>query len=232
MHKKSVLLVEDEAPIRAMLRHALSREDFIVYEADSVHSARLALADHRPDLILLDWLLPGGESGIDFAVKLRRDESLGDIPVILLTARAAEEDKVRALESGADDYITKPFSPRELVARIHAVLRRATPGDKEGKVRAGRITLDKEAHLFWCDDEHEIHLGPTEYKMLELFILAPERAFSRSQLLDRIWGHGSYVEDRTVDVHVRRLRQALMPYQLQAYIKTVRGVGYRFSSKT
>lgn len=210
-----------------MLQQVLSRANFVVHQADSVNSGRMQIAELRPDLILLDWMLPD-MSGTAFAKELRQQESLQDIPIIMLTARSAEEDKIRGLECGADDYITKPFSPRELIARIHAVLRRINPIKANGTLSAGRITIDNNAYLVHCDDQ-QVPMGLTEYKLLLFFMNHQNKAYSRSQILDRVWQQGEYIEDRTIDVHIRRLRKALQPFGLDDYLQTIRGVGYRFS---
>ena len=182
--------------------------------------------DHSPDLVLLDWMLPD-LSGLELARALRRDQATRDLPIIMLTARAAEDDKVMGLESGADDYLTKPFSARELVARIQALLRRAAGADGEA-LAVGGLKLDPASHRVSAEGA-EVTLGPTEYRLLKFFMSQPERVFSRAQVLDRVWGGNVYIEERTVDVHIRRLRKALAPHGCDAYIQTVRGSGYRFS---
>jgi two-component system, OmpR family, phosphate regulon response regulator PhoB len=227
MTEKSVLVVEDESAIREMIALSLKRAGFDAREAADSGSARRAIADRVPDLILLDWMLPD-VSGIELARALRRDENSRDIPIIMLTARADEDDKVRGLESGVDDYITKPFSSRELVARINAVLRRAGPEGGEEILKAGKLTLNEASHRVTADDA-AVNLGPTEFRLLRYLMSRPERVFSREQLLDRVWGGNVYVEERTVDVHIRRLRKALEPSGTDRYIETVRGAGYRFS---
>lgn len=226
MSARKVLIVEDEAAIRQMIAFNLSRAGFEVDEAESCSAARVRIADARPDLVLVDWMLPDA-SGLELTRSLRRDEASRDLPVIMLTARAQESDKVMGLEGGADDYITKPFSPRELLARINAVLRRAGP-DEESVLVAGKLRLDPASHRVWVG-EAEVSLGPTEYRLLKFLLQHPERVFSRGQLLDKVWGQNVYVEERTVDVHVRRLRQALEPYGADGYVHTVRGAGYRLS---
>jgi len=198
-----------------------------VIEADDCQSARVQVADHRPDLILLDWMLPD-TGGVEFARSLGRDEMTRDIPIIMLTARTTEDDKVRGLDSGVDDYITKPFSARELTARIRAVLRRAAPDAGSDEVSAGHLTLNLASHRVLADGR-PVELGPTEYRMLKFFMTHQDRVYSRSQLLDQVWGGGVYVEERTVDVHVLRLRKALAPFDCDKFIQTVRGAGYRFS---
>ncbi|MBF0471958.1 MAG: phosphate regulon transcriptional regulator PhoB [Gammaproteobacteria bacterium] len=227
MLHKLILVIEDELAIRKMLKQILSKEDFTVSEAESVTEARQCMADYRPDLIILDWMLPD-VSGIEYARELRKDETYKEIPIIMLTAKVSEEERVKGLESGADDYIVKPFSPRELVARIHAVMRRASPIPVESELTAGRIKVNLHAYVVSCDGK-KIPLGLTEYKILCFFINNQNRVFSRTQLLDRVWDRGGYIEERTVDVHITRLRKAFSPYGVDKYFKTVRGVGYRFT---
>jgi len=228
MSDNTILVVEDEVAIRDMIGMSLERAGFRWLAADSVEEARTLLADNAPDLMLLDWMLPGA-SGLDFARQLRRDDSTRDLPVIMLTARDAEEDMIRGLEGGVDDYLTKPFSTRELVARIKTVLRRAGGGD-EAPVSIGPLTLEPSSHRVRAGKE-KIELGPTEFRLLQFFMRHPERVFAREQLLDRVWGRNVYIDDRTVDVHIRRLRKALEPHDAAGLIQTVRGAGYRFSSQ-
>ena len=209
-----------------MIAFHLSRAGFGVVEAEDCKQARTILADQRPDLALIDWMLPD-MSGLELTRLLKRDKDFEDLAVIMLTARADEHDKVVGLEGGADDYITKPFSPRELVARIKAVLRRSKTSNVE-TTQAGGITIDAAAHRVMVDG-NEVHLGPTEYRLLQYLMTHADRVYSRNQLLDRVWGANVYVEERTVDVHVRRLRKALTEYGVQHHIQTVRGAGYRFS---
>lgn len=227
MTEKSVLVVEDETAIREMIAFNLKRAGFAAREAADSAAARRAIADRVPDLILLDWMLPD-VSGIELARALRREELSRDIPIIMLTARADEDDKVRGLDSGVDDYITKPFSSRELIARINAVLRRASPEGADEVLEAGKLSLNAASHRVIADGAG-VELGPTEFRLLRFFMGRPERVFSRAQLLDRVWGGSVYVEERTVDVHIRRLRKALEPSGSDLYIQTVRGAGYRFS---
>lgn len=229
MSDKHILVVEDESSIREMLRFALQREGFNVAEAGDVQSARVKIADQRPDMMLLDWMLPG-VSGIEFARELKTHANFRDIPVIMLTARAEEEDKVRGLNLGCDDYVSKPFSFPELIARIQAVLRRAAPGGEEERVAVGALEVDAASHRVTARGE-AVKLGPTEYRLLHFFVSHPERVYTREQVLDRVWGQNVYVEERTVDVHIRRLRKALAPHGCDAMIQTVRGTGYRFSEK-
>lgn len=229
MARKTILIVEDEKPIREMVAFALGRAGYDLVEAGDVSEAFEQLSHKLPDLVLLDWMLPGA-SGIEFARRMKRDELTRDVPIVMLTARGEEEDKVSGLEAGADDYITKPFSPRELMARIKAVLRRASPDGEGGVIEVAGLRLDSESHRV-TGGSVDIEIGPTEFRLLTFFMTHPERVFSRTQLLDRIWGRNAYVEERTVDVHILRLRKALMPSGFDALIQTVRGVGYRLSSK-
>ncbi len=229
MSSKRILIVEDEQPIREMIGFALGSMGYEIDEAGDSRQAQTAIANQRPDLILLDWMLPG-VSGIDLARRLKKEELTREIPIIMLTARAEEEDKVHGLESGADDYITKPFSPRELVARIKAVLRRGGPAGEDEMLSANGLNLDTASHRVTSNGAN-VEIGPTEYRLLEFFMSHPERVYSRSQLLDRVWGSNVYVEERTVDVHIRRLRKALEPYGHEGMIQTVRGAGYRFSTR-
>ncbi|MCB1825765.1 MAG: phosphate regulon transcriptional regulator PhoB [Candidatus Competibacteraceae bacterium] len=227
MNAKHILIVEDEQPIREMISFALAGVGYEVREAADARQAQAAISDRLPDLILLDWMLPG-ISGIDFARRLKKEDLTRELPIIMLTARAEEEDKVQGLESGADDYITKPFSPRELVARIRAVLRRGGPAAEDEILHANGLSLDLASHRVSAGDAL-LEVGPTEYRLLEFFMSHPERVYSRGQLLDRVWGSNVYVEERTVDVHIRRLRKVLEPHGYEAMIQTVRGAGYRFS---
>jgi two-component system phosphate regulon response regulator PhoB len=222
------LSVEDETPIREMIAYHLGRAGFETFEAADCRTARELLVDERPDLALVDWMLPD-MSGLELTRLLKRDADNDDLAIIMLTARADEFDKVAGLESGADDYITKPFSPRELVARIQAVLRRSGVGEGE-TIRAGVLELDAAGHRVMANGR-EVRLGPTEYRLINFLITHPDRVYSRTQLLDRVWGANVYVEERTVDVHVRRLRKALAEEDADNYIQTVRGAGYRFSTR-
>lgn len=229
MSGKNILIVEDEKPIREMVGFSLGRAGFAVTEAGDISEAFECLAHQLPDLILLDWMLPGA-SGLELARRLKRDELTRDVPIIMLTARGEEEDKVTGLEAGADDYITKPFSPRELQARIRAVLRRSSSEDESGIVRIEGLELDTESHRVNAN-QVPVDMGPTEFRLLEFFMTHPERVYSREQLLDRVWGRNSFVEERTVDVHILRLRKALSPSGYESMIQTVRGAGYRLSSR-
>lgn len=227
MEDKHILVVEDEDPIREMLRFNLEREGFRVSEAASAQAARLAIADRRPDLMLLDWMLPG-VSGIELARELKADQTTRDLPVIMLTARVEEDDRVRGLNLGCDDYVTKPFSTSELMARIRAVLRRTLPGGPDERIEIGGLLIDSASHRVSANG-NQIKLGPTEYRLLEFLVSHPERVYRREQILDRVWGRNVYVEERTVDVHIRRLRKALTAHGYDGFIQTVRGSGYCFS---
>ncbi len=229
MSAKQILVVEDERPIREMIAFGLRRAGFEVREAADARAGRAELANKRPDLLLVDWMLPD-TSGLEFTRALKRDRETREVPVIMLTARAEEGDKVAGLEGGADDYITKPFSPRELLARINAVLRRTTPAEGTERIDIEGLVLDQTSQRV-SSGERTVALGPTEYRMLAFFMTHPERVYSREQLLDRVWGGNVYVEERTIDVHIRRLRKALEEFGYDRLIQTVRGSGYRFSSR-
>jgi len=228
MSSKTVLIVDDEAPIREMIAVALEMADYRVLEAENAQTGHAMALDQKPDLILLDWMMPG-TSGIELARRLKREEATAEIPIILLTAKGEEDNKVQGLEAGADDYITKPFSPRELVARLKAVLRRATPPGIEEAIEVDGLRLDPSSHRV-TSHGGALEIGPTEYRLLQFFMTHQERAYTRSQLLDQVWGGNVYVEERTVDVHIRRLRKALGEAH-QHRVQTVRGTGYRFSTR-
>ena len=228
MNVKRILIVEDEHPIREMLGFALSDAGFETDEAIDAQQAQAMITEQRPDLILLDWMLPG-QSGLDYARHLRRDNLTREIPIIMLTARAEEQNCIRALKSGVDDYMTKPFSPRELIARIEAVLRRGGPTTHDDVLEAQGLKMNTASHRVSADNV-TLNIAPTEYQLLKFFMSNPDRVYSRSQLLDRIWGGNIYVEERTVDVHIRRLRKALKPQGYDGLIQTVRSAGYRFST--
>jgi two-component system phosphate regulon response regulator PhoB len=225
----SILVVDDEPAIRELIRAALRKGGFNCIEASTVAEARDAIIAAPPELILLDWMLPG-RSGLEFASELRQDTLTRGIPIIMITARTEELDKVRGLNTGADDYITKPFSPLELLARIRAVLRRTAPAHSGEAVEFEGLRMDPNSPRVTAA-EHPVKLGPTEFRMLQYFMNHPERVTSRGQLIDNVWGSNAYVEDRTVDVHVRRLRAALEPSGHDRLIQTVRGAGYRFSTQ-
>ncbi|MGH8455614.1 MAG: phosphate regulon transcriptional regulator PhoB [Stenotrophobium sp.] len=229
MSGRLILVVEDENAIREMVRFALTRAEFRVTEAADAPEARLRLAEERPDLILMDWMMPG-ISGIELTRELKAGTNTKDIPVIMVTARAEEEDRVRGLNIGCDDYVSKPFSFPELIARIQAVLRRSLPGGEEEKLTVSYLEVDVASQRVTAKGE-PVKLGPTEYKLLHFFVSHPERVYTREQVLDRVWGQSVYVEERTVDVHIRRLRKALEPHGCEQLIQTVRGTGYRFSER-
>jgi len=229
MSAKTILIVDDEAPIREMVVMALEMAGFHCLEAADALQAHAAIIDHKPDLVLLDWMMPE-VSGIELARRLKRDEMTREIPIIMLTAKAEEDHKIKGLETGADDFITKPFSPRELIARLKAVLRRSgAVTSEEGLIRVNGLTLDPVGQRVSVDDTL-VDMGPTEYRLLKFFMTHQERAYTRSQLLDQVWGGNVYVEDRTVDVHIRRLRKAIGS-DYERFVQTVRGTGYRFSTK-
>lgn len=229
MSTETILIVDDEAAIREMIATTLELADFRILEAENALQAHQRVVDERPDLVLLDWMLPG-VSGIELTRRLKRDESTREIPIILLTAKSDEDNKILGLDVGADDYITKPFSTRELLSRIRAVLRRSNGKVAEQAIEVDGLVLDPVSHRVTANDK-PVDMGPTEYRLLEFFMGHPERAYSRAQLLDQVWGGNVYVEDRTVDVHIRRLRKALEPAGLDRLVQTVRGTGYRFSTK-
>jgi two-component system, OmpR family, phosphate regulon response regulator PhoB len=223
-----ILLVEDEPAIQELLAFNVTQCGFQAIPANDAGSALAQIGRELPDMILLDWMLPG-TSGIELARRLRSEQRTRNIPIIMLTARTDERDKVLGLESGADDYITKPFSPRELMARIRAVLRRRAPEMSDETVSAEGLELSPTTHRVTANGE-QVELGPTEFRLLHFFMTHAERVYSRSQLLDQVWGDHVFVEERTVDVHIRRLRQALEPSSMDRLVQTVRGSGYRFSN--
>jgi two-component system phosphate regulon response regulator PhoB len=225
--KKHVLIVEDEAGIREMIAFVLRRAEFEPILAEDTTEAQQCIMEQVPDVILLDWMLPG-MSGIDYARRLRREKLTRDIPIIMLTARGEEDDRVHGLEVGADDYLIKPFSNRELVARLRAVLRRSGQFGDDEVIEQGNLRIDTASHRIHADGK-AVNMGPTEYRLIHFFMTHPERVYSRGQLLDHVWGGNVYVEERTVDVHIRRLRKSLADQGCDAYIQTVRGAGYRFS---
>ncbi|WP_421794017.1 phosphate regulon transcriptional regulator PhoB [Hydrocarboniphaga effusa] len=229
MPNKLILVVEDEAPIREMLKFALERADYNVALASGASEARLRIAETQPDLILMDWMMPGA-SGIEFSRELKNNATTRDVPIIMVTARVEEEDKVRGLNTGCDDYVSKPFSFPELIARIQAVLRRATPGGEEETLSVAGLEVNAASQRVTAKGE-PVRLGPTEYRLLHFFVSHQDRVYTREQVLDRVWGQSVYVEERTVDVHIRRLRKALEPHGFDGMIQTVRGTGYRFSEK-
>ncbi|NEX21235.1 phosphate regulon transcriptional regulatory protein PhoB [Thiorhodococcus mannitoliphagus] len=226
----TILVVDDEPDIREVMRFALESSAFRVMEAGHADDARKFLSQESPDLILLDWMLPG-RSGLELAQQLKQNPKTKALPIIMVSARGEEEDRVRGLDTGADDYIAKPFSPREMVARVKAVLRRSQPEEQDQEIEIGGLRIDNISHRVTAESE-PVDVAPTEYRLLHFFMTHADRAFSRSQLLDHVWGDQVYVEERTVDVHVRRLRKALEPSGHDRLLQTVRGVGYRFSDKT
>lgn len=227
MSKFTVLLVEDEDAIREMLVVILEQVGLRVIAVASAEEGQVALADNLPDLILLDWMLPG-ISGVEWARRIKKDEACKALPIILLTARGEEEDKVSGLDCGADDYITKPFSPKELIARIKAVLRRTGKSSESALIVAGDLILDTEQHRLSIA-EKQLEVSPTEFRLMLFFMTHPDKVYSRTQLLDQVWGRSVYIEERTVDVHIRRLRKILTEHERENLVQTVRGFGYRFS---
>ena len=222
----TILVVEDEPAIQELLAVNLKHNGFLVVRAGSAEDADAAIRAALPDLLILDWMLPG-QSGVSLAKRLRSDERTRELPIIMLTARVHEEDKVLGLEAGADDYITKPFSPKELVARVRAVLRRRMPHLAGEVVEIGKLSLNPATHRVMAGGL-PVELGPTEFRLLLFFMSHTERVYSRAQLLDEVWGDHVFIEERTVDVHIRRLRAALEPTGEDSRIETVRGAGYRF----
>ena len=226
--QKRILIVDDEPAIREMVAFALRRADYEPLQAADAREARLAIGERVPDLILLDWMLPG-TTGLELARRLRRDDLTREVPIIMLTARGEENDRVSGLEAGVDDYVSKPFSARELLARIKAVMRRSGGDDAQGNVEMAGLRIDGAAQRVFANGE-PVRMGPTEYRLLHFFLTHPDRVYSRAQLLDHVWGGNVYVEERTVDVHIRRLRKTLEASGLDALVQTVRGTGYRFSA--
>ena len=231
MSAKKVLVVDDEASIREMLKLALEISDFECLEAADIHEAYRLIIDESPDMVLLDWMLPGG-SGIELLRRLKKKDATQALPVIMLTAKTHEDNVVQGLEVGADDYITKPFAPKELIARMKAILRRSSSEEAGSELRVGELVLEIDSRRVMLSQK-ALEMGPTEFKLLHFFMSHPERAYSRAQLLDRVWGANVYVEERTVDVHIRRLRKALQAGDptYADLIQTVRGTGYRFSPR-
>lgn len=225
----NILVVEDESAIQELLTLNLTQAGHNAMRALSAEQAKLLMQETQPDLIILDWMLPG-ISGIEFARRLKADEFTKQIPIIMLTAKGEEPDKIRGLEAGADDYVTKPFSPRELLARVKAVLRRRAPQMTDDPIEVKGLKLDPVTHRV-TGNNITLDLGPTEFRLLHYLMSNPERVHSRVQVLDKVWGDRVFVEDRTVDVHIRRLRKALAESGHEDMIQTVRGVGYRFSSQ-
>ena len=227
MSNFNILVVEDEDAIRGMLMMVLEQAGFMPIAAADAEDAQKILDDKLPDLILLDWMLPG-ISGAEWARRLKKEAQYQEVPIILLTARGEEEDKVRGLEIGADDYMTKPFSPKELIARIRAVLRRSGKAQGQPQIVMGDLILDTEQHRLSINDR-PVEVSPTEFRLMHFFMTHPNKVYSRSQLLDQVWGRSVYIEERTIDVHIRRLRKILEEYGREDVVQTVRGFGYRFS---
>jgi two-component system phosphate regulon response regulator PhoB len=227
MSNFTILVVEDEDAIRGMLIMILEQAGFLALAATDAEDAQKHLDESSPDLILLDWMLPG-ISGVEWARRLKKEPIYREIPIILLTARGEEEDKVRGLEIGADDYVTKPFSPKELVARIRTVLRRSGKIQGQAQIIIGDLTLDTEQHRLSIGDR-QLEVSPTEFRLMHFFMTHPDKVYTRTQLLDQVWGRTVYIEERTIDVHIRRLRKILEEYGREDLVKTVRGFGYRFS---
>jgi two-component system phosphate regulon response regulator PhoB len=234
MAEAKILIVEDEPAIKDMIAITLDLAGFASITAESAQQAHIVVVDSRPDLILLDWMLPGG-SGIELARRLKRDELTENIPIIMLTAKASEDNKVQGLNAGVDDYVTKPFSPRELVARIKAVLRRSNGKQPDKVLRVYDLQLDPASHRLTIEDQ-PVEMGPTEFRLLKFFMTHQEKVFSRNSIQDQVWGGNVYLDERTIDVHIRRLRKALSAVEDSSIdyaklIQTVRGAGYRFSVK-
>ena len=234
MSDPTILIVDDEPAIRDMIGITLDLAGFNSMSAETAHQAHVAIVDSRPDLVLLDWMLPGG-SGIELARRLKRDELTSTLPIIMLTAKTSEDNKVQGLDVGVDDYVTKPFSPRELVARIKAVLRRSSGNQQDKVIRVFDLQLDPSSHRVTIE-EQPVDMGPTEFKLLKFFMSHQEKVFSRDHIQDQVWGGNVYLEERTIDVHIRRLRKALSSIEKTSInyarlIQTVRGAGYRFSVK-
>ncbi|MEO6967557.1 MAG: phosphate regulon transcriptional regulator PhoB [Rhodanobacteraceae bacterium] len=226
--QKRILVIEDEASIRDMVAFAVRKAGMEAVHAADADAAQMEIAKIVPDLVLLDWMLPG-MSGLELARRLRREEMTAAVPIIMLTARSEEMDRINGFEAGVDDYVVKPFSTRELVARVKAVLRRTHGSDGSDIVELGGLRIDGPAYQVSAGEE-KVVVGPTEYRLLFFFMTHPERVYSRTQLTDHVWGGNVYVAERTIDVHIRRLRMALEPWQLDRLIQTVRGAGYRFST--
>ena len=229
MTRKTVLIVDDEPAIRDMLKVALEIAGFDCIEAKNAYEAQIAVTDNHPDLVLLDWMMPE-VSGLELLRRWRQHEETANLPVIMLTAKAEEDNAVRGLDTGADDYISKPFSPRELASRIKALVRRAQPESSEDLIRMADLSIDQVSRRVAINNQ-VIAFGPTEYRLLEFFMTHPDRAFTREQLLNKVWGPNVYIDERTIDVHSRRLRKALSIDGYENTIQTVRGFGYRFSKE-
>ncbi len=229
MSDKTVLIVDDETAIRDMVVTALDVAGFNCLQASNAQDAHAAIINHNPDLVLLDWMMPG-TSGLELIRRLKRNELTSKVPVIMLTARAEEDSMVTGLDAGADDYLQKPFSPRELIARIRALLRRVTPELPDEVIRVDKLEFDPASHRVHIDGQ-AVDMGPTEFRLLGFFLTHQERVYSRDQILDHVWGGNVYMDERTVDVHIRRLRKALSLEGQDRFVQTVRGAGYRFSTR-
>jgi two-component system phosphate regulon response regulator PhoB len=229
MPKHTVLIVDDEAAIRDMLCIALEAADFNTLSAENAQQAHATIIDRQPDLVLLDWMMPG-TTGLELLRRLKRDDLTARIPVIMLTAKAEEDSKIAGLDAGADDFVPKPFSPRELISRVKAVLRRVGREELQEPISIGQLVFDPVGHRVSIADE-TINLGPTEFRLLQFFLTHQERVYSRDQILDYVWGGNVYLDERTVDVHIRRLRKAISVAGHENYVQTVRGAGYRFSTQ-
>lgn len=232
MHESTILIVDDESAIRDMVGITLDLAGFSSLSAANAHDAHVSIIDKKPDLVLLDWMLPGG-SGIELARRLRRDSITANIPIIMLTAKTSEDNKVQGLSEGVDDYVTKPFSPRELVARIKTVLRRANGRQKNRILRVFDLELNPISHRITIEDQ-PVEMSPTEFRLLKFFLMNQEKVFSRDHIQNSVWGGNVYLEERTIDVHIRRLRKALSSIEGAAFdyadlVQTVRSAGYRFS---
>ena len=229
MTQKTVLIVDDEVAIRDMVATALDVAGFDCLQASNAQDAHAAIINYSPDLVLLDWMMPG-TSGLELIRLLKRKELTAEVPIIMLTAKAEEDSKITGLDAGADDYLAKPFSPRELIARIRALLRRVAPEIPDEVIRVDQLEFDPASHRVSIGGE-AIEIGPTEFRLLGFFLTHQERVYSRDQILDHVWGGNVYMDERTVDVHIRRLRKALTPGNHDRFVQTVRGAGYRFSTR-
>ena len=226
---RKLLVIEDDAEIRTMLGYLIMKNGYALYEAADANEAEEIISNQKPDLIILDWMLPG-MSGIEYARVLRKNIYTKDIPIIMLTAKSGESDKVRALDAGADDYITKPFSSNELLARIRAAMRRIEDDEDSLSLEVNGLVIDLKGHRVLAHDR-EISIDPTEFRLLKFFVSNPDKVFSRAEITDQIWGQDASVDAQTVNVYIRRLRKSLRPYGFESFIQTVRYMGYRFSAK-
>jgi len=229
MPEQTLLIIEDEEDIQELIAHGLSKAGFRLLNASNGREGFVLAVDHHPDLILLDWMMPE-VNGIETLRRLRRDTRTANIPVIMLSAKTEVDNKSEGLDAGADDYLAKPFSPKELLSRVNAVLRRSGTQQQNGNLQAQQLILNPDSHVVTVSGE-TVDLGPTEFRLLQFFMQHPDRVYSRAQLLDQVWGNTVYIDERTVDVHIRRLRKALGKNEHDQLIQTVHGVGYRFSEK-